>query len=219
MEALLATFPFLCGDLDPSLSALVNAGYILVQPPTARHLILRGFILLWSLAITALGNALVALTVVQQLRGETVNVGSNVQRVLARIVPLVLTVFYGFVVVCAGLLALIIPGLIAMTAFFVAIPACILDRTGPNSSLSRSADLTRSHRWPIFAVIAAFLILNIILNAALNKILGAIAATLWHQVRLLLVGAIVPAFWTVVIAVIYFDLRAATEGTTSASTI
>lgn len=51
-----------------------------------------------------------------------------------------------------GTALFIIPGLICMTMFYVAIPCCILENRGPSDSLNRSIELTRGHRWKILGV-------------------------------------------------------------------
>src|SRR5262245_36296188 len=48
-----------------------------------------------------------------------------------------------------GLILLIIPGLILYAMWFVAVPACVVERLGPRTSLRRSRDLTKGHRWKL----------------------------------------------------------------------
>ena len=46
--------------------------------------------------------------------------------------------------------------------WFVTLPACVLERTGPIRSLSRSAFLTKGHRWRVFGLILLVLLVNLI---------------------------------------------------------
>jgi len=45
------------------------------------------------------------------------------------------------------------PGLIVFTMWFVATPACVVERLGPFRSMGRSRQLTKGHRWKIFGTI------------------------------------------------------------------
>ena len=58
-----------------------------------------------------------------------------------------------------GLLLFIVPGLILITMWFVAIPAVIVERKGVFGALSRSRELTNGYRWPIFGLYFAYFVL------------------------------------------------------------
>lgn len=65
-----------------------------------------------------------------------------------------------------GFMLLLIPGLILMCLWSLVVPACVLERLGPLSSLSRSARLTKGYRWPVFGLILLTVIAGLILYAA-----------------------------------------------------
>jgi hypothetical protein len=72
----------------------------------------------------------------------------------------------------AGLILLLIPGLIWMTGWAVAGPAKIADRTDASSAISRSWRLTRGHRWPIFGLILIVFVGFIVAVIVLGALLG-----------------------------------------------
>jgi hypothetical protein len=124
---------------------------------------------------------------------------------------------------------LIMPLLLLYLMWFVAMPACVLERLGPIRSLGRSRALTKGNRWKIFSLILATLIPALIvggvitavmarlgvgvilqigfffdLNRTLNSVTGQVVSLIWT--------AIWTAFYAILVAVAYHDLRVAKEG-------
>src|SRR5262245_24564787 len=106
-----------------------------------------------------------------------------------------------------GLIFEIIPGLILYAIWFVAVPACVVERLGPWTSLRRSRDLTKGHRWKLcgLALVPIIPSLGITfgLAAAAGPIVGPIINWFW--------SGIWAAFAAVVGAVTYHDLRVVKE--------
>lgn len=61
--------------------------------------------------------------------------------------------------VAAGMILLIIPGLILLVRWFVAVPVRIAEPVSVTGAIGRSAELTRGHRWELFG---GFIILSIL---------------------------------------------------------
>jgi hypothetical protein len=106
---------------------------------------------------------------------------------------------------------LIVPGLLLSTIWFVALPACIVERLGPGASLRRSLQLTKGHRWKVFGLMFPLLIpvfgssfVGSSLSAATNTFIGVVAELLCMTIGTALAAAI--------IVVTYSDLRAVGEG-------
>ena len=59
----------------------------------------------------------------------------------------------------AGLVLLVVPGLVFMAALFVALPAAAMERVGPFRALSRSWHLTRGWRWQVFGLLAVMFVI------------------------------------------------------------
>jgi len=91
--------------------------------------------------------------VFQQLRGQPVGVGDLVRVGYSRLGTVWVTAFMAGVVTALGFCALVIPGLILLVRYWVAVPVAVIESPGGNASLSRSVELTAGSRWPIFGVL------------------------------------------------------------------
>ena len=118
-----------------------------------------------------------------------------------------------------GYLLLIVPGLMMLTAWIVAVPAQVVERTGVFSAMQRSADLTRGHRWPIFGLLVVFVLGSALVQgvaAAATAPLVAASATTGGIVSQVVIQPLATTVTTLVAAVgvasIYFELRSAREG-------
>jgi hypothetical protein len=138
--------------------------------------------------------------------------------------------------VVTGVLAAVVPGLavlapvlgfLSIVPYFmliimwsVARPACVVERLGPLRSLGRSRELTRGHRWKILGLVLLTLLCLLLALIAVGVIAGVAAAlgsavsfNPW-MVRVVSAAfyAVVLAFFWIMIAVTYRDLRVVNEG-------
>jgi hypothetical protein len=102
-----------------------------------------------------------------------------------------------------GLILLIIPGLILYAIWFVAVPACVVERLGPWTSLRRSRDLTKGHRWKL----CGLALLPIIPSLGITFGLATAAGPIVGPIISWFCTGIWAAFAAVVGAVTYHDLR------------
>jgi len=130
---------------------------------------------------------------------------------LRRFWPLIGLVFADFLSTM-GFYLLIVPGLVLYTIWLVALPACIVEQLGFSTSLRRSLDLTKGHRWKTFGLMLVLLAQTLgswfvepWLRAAAGPIVGAVGHLIW--------GGAWTAFNAAVLIVAYRDLRIAKEGT------
>jgi hypothetical protein len=158
--------------------------------------------------------------VFQDLRGrrptfrEIVGVGfTRLFRVLG------VSILVGLSVVL-GMCALIVPGLIAMVAYCVAIPVVVVEDLGPMAALRRSSELSTGNRWPILGIL---LVVHVLSYGAMKATL-AVAPAVVHaagfgEQPVLTVHAIAAwlmlpfaALSAVPEVVVYHDLRTGKEG-------
>jgi hypothetical protein len=66
-----------------------------------------------------------------------------------------------------GLILLIVPGVIAVLALWVAIPVCIVERLGVVASIRRSLELTRGQRGQLFLMLIVIWLLVVVFPAFL----------------------------------------------------
>jgi hypothetical protein len=110
-----------------------------------------------------------------------------------------------------GFALLILPGLILTTIWFVGLPVCLAERLGPWASLRRSRELTKGHRWKVFALTLLLFSPSLCavfvepwLFAAGGLIVGSVVKVMWNGIWV--------AFNAAVLVVTYHDLRVAKEG-------
>ena len=166
------------------------------------------FSLMCQILLGTFTDAVVIFAVFQELRGRRVSAGESISRSMSRFLPALLVGIFSTVLVLAGLLLLIVPGLIAAAAFAVAIPVCVVEREGTARSLSRSQHLTRGCRLRIMGVFAAYLTIQLaisgIIHVAFPESLAPVADWIWTVAT--------TAYSAVYSAILYHDLRSVKEG-------
>lgn len=178
--------------------------------------------------------AAIVFSAFQDMRGKRVSVGDAIAGGFQVIMPVVGTgITTGFAVLLAagpaffaaqikmgGVQVLMALGLLAipiflLTLFFVAIPACVVERQGVAKSIRRSVQLTRGERWRVLAVMAIVWLVG----AGVLLVLGAFAfaamqagSVLGPPVLLSLAAAFYYALNAAMATVAYHDLRIDKEG-------
>jgi hypothetical protein len=175
----------------------------------------------------------------QRLRGEPLHVGAALQRASARFLPLVaasILVTLALMGVALGCFAIVwvlsrvlggfatvlglgtfIPMIMLYVMWSVVVPACLVEGLGPVASMTRSADLTRGHRWQIVGI----MLLLILIAIAVLIVVGMLFAVLrFNPIVLLVVEVALTVAWTAyldcTIIMTYHDLRVAKEGVDTA---
>ncbi len=165
--------------------------------------------------LAIIARAAILTAAFQDMRDQPVNVGQSLRNGLARIFPIIgMSILLGLGV-AAGSVLLIIPGIILLVMWSVALPACVVEQLGPIESLSRSAALTKGHRWKLFGII---LIVGLVSGIG-SAVIGA-ALALTHTPIVFTVGSYIwqtinIAFQSIAYVVMYRDLRVAKEGITT----
>lgn len=168
---------------------------------------------------------------VAYLQGKSGSLGAGLSTGLGAILPLLaLSILMGLLEIL-GFAAFLVPGLILMTRWSVAVPVLVVERNrGVTGSMGRSADLTKGARWSVFALLLIFGILAWIvsmLSLSLSGGFGALASALRTPASAgafsmtqtpvaLVVQSVVAALISMVGAVgaasLYFELRSLREG-------
>jgi hypothetical protein len=148
--------------------------------------------LLWMLILVSLmvfstiGQAVIIHASFQDMRRGPVRLVESLNVVLRGFWSLIGLALAGLLTL-VGLMLMIVPGLILSTLWFVMLPACIVEQLGPWTSLRRSQELTRGHRWKVFGltvllIIATFGGSSVIeswVTAATNPIVGRAGEVMW----------------------------------------
>jgi hypothetical protein len=146
------------------------------------------------------------------MRMRPVSFGESLKVGLARFFPVVLLALLMGLLFMLGFMLLIVPGLILITMWFVSTPACVVERTGPWTSLKRSAALTKGHRWKIFGLMFLMIIVSLIVAGLLQVVLPQFGSTILVMLGTLLWGALWTAYYSIAVVMSYHDLRVAKEG-------
>jgi hypothetical protein len=115
------------------------------------------------------------------------------------------------VAIAAALLGLAALALL-YTMWFVAVAACVVDRRWPFSALRRSAQLTKGFRWRIFGLLLLLLVTSTIVSLMIRLLASPLGGIPLTFVAGLAWAAVIGAFYAIVVAVSYHDLRVAKEG-------
>ena len=107
--------------------------------------------------------------------GRTTSIGDCLRVGLAKALPVLGLSLLWMLGIWVGMIFLIVPGLILMTMWSVAVPALIGDDTGVIGSFGRSRELTKGFRLKIFALLLLLLVVYYVL--ALVVLGGAIMPT------------------------------------------
>jgi len=192
-----------------------------------------------------IGQAIVAGSALQYLRGEPVRLGGVFNQALARFFPLfgttlILMVLVVTLVVGGGLvavpfvlphtspistvlvMALVLCGFllnaaaaILLTRWAVSWLACLAEETGPIASLGRSSHLTKGYRWKILGLVLLTIIVSAGGGAIAEFVMGLTGNASANVIGQLLIRGGANAFATCISILIYHDLRAAKEGIAS----
>jgi hypothetical protein len=111
-----------------------------------------------------------------------------------------------------GVLALIVAGLMLAARWFIVIPICLVERLGPWRSLTRSAGLTQGHRWKIVGIILLAIVPMMIIDGVVGDTVTAVGGRMAQLVVSLAWYSIFSAFFAIMVAVTYYELRQAKDG-------
>lgn len=169
--------------------------------------------------LLALGALLIPITqavvlygTFQDMREKPFGFAEAVSRGLARFFAIIGLGFCEGLALMLGLLLLVFPGFILMAMFFVALPACVVEKTGPIASLKRSAALTKGHKWKIFGIVLLLALANIAGSAVLRWFFAPLDLAMAAAICGVIWNGLLTAFGSILVAVVYHDLRAAKEG-------
>jgi len=191
-----------------------------------------GLAVIVVLSVTMVCQGLLLLGAFQRLRGQPLNVGQVLQRVFAKLGPLlglsilwalalVVAIFFGAMLsailgsLVGPLVLVLIPATYAVAAYIivvwaVVVPACVVEDRGAFDSIIRSADLTKGCRWKIFGIMLLLGVLSIIAGIVQQQLIAfsqpaaGVFAVVWLLVWI--------SYWNCNIIMIYHDLRVAKEG-------
>ena len=149
---------------------------------------------------------------VEHLRGRKVEIGRCLSVGISRMLPVLGVAILMGIGVAIGFILLIVPGLILMCVWYVAIPAAVIERPGVIGAFGRSAELTKGHRWTIFAVYLIFFVIGVGVGVFLVGSVMATQSVVVTVIVSVVIGMLVAIWSGAAQAVAYHDLRVKKEG-------
>jgi len=183
-----------------------------VKPSGVAGAVWPVLVLVLVLALGTLSQAIVVHGAFQDMRGRPVMLLDALHLAFGRLLPIIGLAICTSLAVGIGFLLLIVPGLILLTMWFVATPACVVEQLGVFDSMARSSALTKGHRWQIFGMMALIAIAESIGGAGLKAVLGLTASAGLVIAGTLIWTGLSSAFGAIFAVVTYHDLRVAKEG-------
>lgn len=195
--------------------ALPTLGFGLIQPgtePRAEDFVKIFGAIAVMFFLSPLATAIILHAAFQHMRGRPVRLGESISGGLRRFLPLLGVMILFTLGVTLGLVLLLVPGIILMVMWYVAVPACVVEHTGPVRSLARSRELTKGYRWKIFALIVIVYLVTIIGNNLLEAVAMAFGGVAGYIGATIIWQGVAGGFGAVLVAVAYYYLRVAKEG-------
>jgi hypothetical protein len=176
-----------------------------------------------SLALSAVLQAAVIHAVLTDADGRKSTIGDCLTTGARFALPVAGIALLSAIAIGFATLLLIFPALMLMTAWIAATPAAVVERTGVFAAFSRSGDLTRGHRWTIFALVFVFFIMAFIVQMAAVSVTGGLnfmatpnalaAAKSWPTMLVTAIsGCLISVISSAGVASIYFELRTIKDG-------
>lgn len=114
------------------------------------------------------------------------------------------------ILVVAGLILLVVPGLVLMTYLAVTVPAVIREDMGPFAAIRRSVQMVRGNAWRVFAITLLYFVPSLFVESSLPEEMSPflyVCALFFFDIILILVSAPMTA-------AMYYALAIAHEGQT-----
>ncbi|HUM10763.1 MAG TPA: hypothetical protein VLT82_07440 [Myxococcaceae bacterium] len=196
-----------------AVSVVAYIPMLLLSPaiPTSANgwgLYLLGFVISMVLAYVVTG--LMTYSVLEQLRGRSPSASASISYGLSRAGPLLAAAIFTGLMIGAGMLLLVIPGIILAVRWALISPVVIAERNV--DPRARSAELTAGHRWALFGLLLLLGIAGGALGAIARLIVGQSTTFVSQLLGQTLPQALVLSFSAVLYGVIYYQLRSEKEG-------
>jgi hypothetical protein len=169
------------------------------------------------LVCTLLAQVCIVYGTYRRLHGQGFKIGQSFSAGLKCAGPAFCVMMLTYLQIGLACLLLLVPGLIVLCLTFVAVPACVVERPGIFTSISRSRALTKGYRWQILGLSTITMITLVVGVCASHVVLtGGFSPAARPTVSLLASGFawgdLYIVFSTVLATVVYHQLRIVKEG-------
>ena len=174
-----------------------------------------------SMVIAALVQGALTRATIAANEGRRATFGESLSSAVRVILPLIGLSLLWAIGVGFGFVLLIVPGVILLLMWAVAVPALVVERDGTMAAFGRSAELTKGARWKILGLFLVLLIgywlLSIVVGLvglkSLSATSGGVASlTITNLIGSIVLGTIFNTLWGTIQPSLYVELRQWKEG-------
>ncbi|HEX4445532.1 MAG TPA: hypothetical protein VH044_02300 [Polyangiaceae bacterium] len=171
---------------------------------------LVGISLMYALAVPLATGALTVI-VADLIAGESSGPAKGYARLLARSGKLFTAGTLAFLAVAAGLVCLVVPGLILAFLFSFVVPVVLIENVGGMAALKRSVKLVNANVFQVAVVLFVFAGIRLVASIVTTLLVPSAAVFLDSLVQdsILMLTLPIPILGTVLL---YFDLRRQADG-------
>lgn len=187
--------------------AAVAARLIIAPPTVAKFGLTEVIVLVVNFLLLFVIQTAITLLAVRLYDDQRASVAEGLSLGVRRFLPMLGTTILVILAIYAGLIAIIVPGIIVALIFAVAVPVCAVEPAGPITSMKRSIFLTRGERWRVLGIYCIFFIPFLILSGLAAWTLtmkGHLEAGQWATLVLQIIWL---PLATIFSATIYVELR------------
>jgi hypothetical protein len=168
-------------------------------------------------AIQLVGNAWYQATVVEAVRDiqdgrRDLSLGELFSSAFKVIGPVVIVGLLLGIAVAIGFLLLVVPGLILLTIWAVAIPVTVLERPGILEAFGRSRELVKGNGWNVFGVLVVLFLIQFVVTLILVAIFIGIGDFVGYAIGSLIATVLIAPLTGIAATVLYLELRRIREG-------
>lgn len=218
----LLTIPSLLFSLyttaDVAQTMGVNAAGGIVPGRTGRFVETSLLAMLVYLVFTFLLQAALTHGTISWLNGDKPSFGNSLSVAMKNFLPLIAIAILTGMGITLGFALLIVPGIILMLMWSVAVPVRVIESAGITESFGRSRALTKGYRGRIFLLLLVYFLIAIAVGFVIRPLLGVAMVPKPGDLNpaYILVDWIVRVVLTSISAVgvtsIYYELRLVKEG-------
>jgi hypothetical protein len=165
-----------------------------------------------SLVVLMLAHAAIYVSVFQDAGGRGFSISQSLVAALRQSPAFIAVALLIYLYAMLAAFLLVFPALIVFCVYYVAYPACVVERIGPIKSMKRSAFLTKGNRWRIFGIVIILMFGLGILTQLIIYLAKLAGGPMFSLVVTLPVEGVGGGFSAVVMGVLYAQLRFAREG-------
>lgn len=171
-----------------------------------------------SVILSCVSTAAVTYGVFMDITGRKFTIGDCLSKSFSVLVPVIVMGVLVNILFFVGLALLIIPGVFVFLVLFVVFPVIIVEQPGIFDCLKRSYYLTKGNLWSLLGLSLVLLVISLG-GGYLGQFLGTLFKGMGFDIVAVIVTTVAQslymAFWIIVGAVTYNNLRTIKEGISS----